>query len=158
MKLEWPRTNNLRQVCGDSTEHTLHTNSQGLSALLPSSFLQLRMSFAQFPNNTHVLGAAQSHAGDARNALEVQLLNGLAGLLLVTAVDLDGGARGVASLDFGVGAVILLDLRLDVLVGKLFDSRVGHVVCYCSCRVASKMLAIVRSLIGLGRSEAVWGS
>lgn len=80
---------------------------------------------------TYVLGAAEGHAGDARHAGEVQLLEGLASLLLVAGVD-DGGRAGgqvgLAILDVGlVAAVVLVDGgTLGLVVGKLFDSGVGH--------------------------------
>lgn len=81
---------------------------------------------------THVLWSAESDTGDARDAGQVQLLNGLARLLLVTGVDDGAGASGqvVAGLDFGVRAVviILVDGHLlgGFLLGELLDSRVGH--------------------------------
>lgn len=80
---------------------------------------------------TYVLGAAESNAGDARHAGQVQLLEGLAGLLLVAVVD-DGGRAGgqvgLAILVVGlVAAVVLVDGgTLGLVVGKLFDSGVGH--------------------------------
>lgn len=82
---------------------------------------------------THVLGAAEGNAGDARHALEVQLLNGLASLLLVAGVDYGLGASGkagVASLDIGLviaGVVEILDLGLlNLLLGELLNSGIGH--------------------------------
>lgn len=86
-------------------------------------------------NSTYVLGAAEGHAGDATDALELELLNGLASLLLVAGVDDLGRSRGTAlvtSLDLRVGAVILLvDLGavLGLLVGEFFDTGVGHICC-----------------------------
>lgn len=82
---------------------------------------------------THVLRSAEGHTGDTLDTLEVQLLDGLAGLLLVAVVDHGSRARGqagVPSLDLGVGAavvVVLLDgdlLRL--LIGKLLNAGVRH--------------------------------
>lgn len=62
----------------------------------------------------------------------MQFLDGLASLLLVAGVD-DGGRAGrEVGLLFaiGVGAAVVIvvvdDSLLDLLVGKLFDSRVGH--------------------------------
>ena len=84
---------------------------------------------------THVLRSAEGDTGDAGDALEVQLLDGLASLLLVTGVD-DGGratSATLARLDLGVGAVVILllldDGLLGLLVGKLFDTGVGHDDC-----------------------------
>jgi len=79
---------------------------------------------------THVLGAAESDAGDAGDTGEVQLLDGLAGLLLVARVDHGGragGKAGIAALDIGVVARIILDLDvLNLLLGELFNAGVGH--------------------------------
>lgn len=84
--------------------------------------------------STYVLRATESNTGNTRDAGKVQLLEGLAGLLLVTGVDYSSRTSGqVALLLLNVGliaAVVLLDggLRLGVVVGKLFDSGVGHFV------------------------------
>lgn len=81
---------------------------------------------------TYVLRSAESDTGDALDTLQVQLLDGLARLLLVAGVDYGRRAGGAAltRLDLGVGAVIVLLLLdsglLGVLVGKLFDTGVGH--------------------------------
>lgn len=83
------------------------------------------------PEKTHVLGSAKSNTGDAGDLLEVQLLNGLAGLLLIAAVDLDRRAGGaITGLELGVGAVIVVDLGLGdgLLVREFLDSGVGHIV------------------------------
>lgn len=82
---------------------------------------------------THVLGAAESDAGDAGDGLEVQLRDSLASLLLVAGVDHGLGASGkagVASLDIGLviaGVVEILDLGLlNLLLGELLNSGIGH--------------------------------
>lgn len=82
--------------------------------------------------STYVLGTAEGNAGDAVDTDQVQLLDGLASLLLVTGVD-DGGRAGREVgllLAIGVGAAVIIVLvdggLLGLLVGKLFDSRVGH--------------------------------
>lgn len=82
---------------------------------------------------THVLGPAESDAGDALDVLQAELRNGLAGLLLVARVDGNlstGGDAGVAgALVARLGAGLLIgnlgDLLLG-LVGELFDTGVGH--------------------------------
>lgn len=97
---------------------------------------------------THVLWAAEGDTGDALDAGQVQLLHGLAGLLLVARVNDGSRASGqarVTRLDFGVGAVIVLVLfNLDLLgflVGKLFDSGVGHFRKLCLiCTSAGKIV------------------
>ena len=63
----------------------------------------------------------------------MELLHGLAGLLLVAGVD-DGigasGQAGVASLDLGVGAAVIILLfdgdLLRLVIRKLFNSGVRH--------------------------------
>lgn len=89
----------------------------------------------RLPNvETYVLGAAESDSGDARDPDQVALLQqGLAGLLLVARVDYSsrtGGERSIAEL-FSIGliaGILFLDrgLGLGLVVGKLFNSRVGH--------------------------------
>lgn len=82
-------------------------------------------------NFTYVLGAAEGDAVDAGNADEVQLLEGLASLLLVAGVDYGSRASGEVGLAIlGVGlvaALLLLNGRtLSLVVGKLFNAGVGH--------------------------------
>ena len=83
--------------------------------------------------NTYVLGAAESDTVDARDADEVELLEGLAGLLLVAGVDY--GSRSsrkvgltLALLNVRLVAVLLgLSGRtLGIVVGKLFNAGVRH--------------------------------
>lgn len=88
---------------------------------------------------THVLGAAESDTSDARDTGQAQLLEGLASLLLVAVVDHGGRAGREAALnllDIGIVAAVVLDLDdlLGLLVGELFNSRVGHFCCWCGCR------------------------
>lgn len=80
---------------------------------------------------TYVLRAAEGDASDARDAGEVELLEGLAGLLLVAVVDYGSRASGKLALAdiLIIGDIVgLLDGRLleGLVVGKLFDSGVGH--------------------------------
>lgn len=103
-----------------------------LDKLLPSIHAAVPVVvLAAISPQTYVLGAAESDTGDARHAGQVQLLEGLAGFLLVAGVDNGGRASGEVSLaifDVGfVAAVVLVDGRtLGLVVGKLFDSGVGH--------------------------------
>jgi len=79
---------------------------------------------------TYVLGAAEGDTGDAGDVLQAELGNGLASLLLVTRVDGDssaGGNAGVAGL--GLGVATLLNVLGDLLIGKLFNTGVGHCEC-----------------------------
>jgi hypothetical protein len=83
--------------------------------------------------NTYVLGAAESDTVDARDADEVELLEGLASLLLVAGVDY--GSRARRKVGF---TLILLDVRLvavllglngrtlGIVIGKLFNAGVRH--------------------------------
>ena len=86
----------------------------------------------QIELHSYVLGAAESHTGDASDTGEVQLLESLAGLLLVAVMDDGGRAGGKVSLAsiLGIGiiaAVLLVDGRpLGLVVRKLFDSGVRH--------------------------------
>ncbi|KAI6775734.1 hypothetical protein HG530_002492 [Fusarium avenaceum] len=82
---------------------------------------------------THVLGSAESDTGDARNAGEVQLLKGLASLLLVAVVDYGrtSGELALADLlNLGLVAGLILVLLdrglLGLLVGKFFNAGVRH--------------------------------
>lgn len=109
---------------------------------------------------TYVLGSAEGDASDALDAGQVQLLHGLASLLLVARVNDGGrasGQAGVARLDFGIGAVIVL-LFLDgdvlgLLVGQLFDSGVGH---FCVARECVCLFAKTKK--GWSVIKAVWSS
>jgi len=82
---------------------------------------------------THVLRSSESDTGDARDAGEVQLLEGLASLLLVAVVDHSrtSGELALADLlDLGVVAGVILVLLdgglLGLLVGKFFNAGVRH--------------------------------
>lgn len=82
---------------------------------------------------THVLGSAESDTGDARDTGEVQLLEGLASLLLVAVVDHSrtSGELALADLlDLGVVAGVILVLLdgglLGLLVRKFFNAGVRH--------------------------------
>ena len=80
----------------------------------------------------YVLGSAERDTSDAGNVLQAELANGLASLLLVARVDGDSGTAGdgglVASLRLG-GAAGILNVGLgDLLIGKLFNTGVGHCV------------------------------
>ena len=82
--------------------------------------------------STYVLGAAESDTGDAGDVLQTQLANGLTGLLLVARVDGDIGATGDGGLlaRLGLGGAAILDVGLgDLLIGKLFNTGVGHCEC-----------------------------
>ena len=62
----------------------------------------------------------------------MQLLNGLAGLLLVAGVDnsLGAGRKTLAALSIGVIAGVIIDLLdvgdLGILIGELLNTGVGH--------------------------------
>lgn len=82
---------------------------------------------------TYVLGAAEGDASDARNSDQVELLESLAGLLLLAGVDNGGRASGetlaeLFSFRFVAGLILFLDrgLGLGLVVGELFNSGVGH--------------------------------
>ena len=81
---------------------------------------------------TYVLRSTQGDTGDVRDTLEVQLLDGLAGLLLIAGMDHSGraGSAALARLDLRVRAFVVLLLLdrslLRLLVGQLFNARVGH--------------------------------
>lgn len=76
---------------------------------------------------TYVLGAAESDTGDAGDVLQAELGNGLASLLLVARVDGDGGAGGNAGITgLGLGVADLLNVLGDLLIGKLFNTGIGH--------------------------------
>lgn len=77
-----------------------------------------------------VLWSAKGDTGDALNVLQAKLCNSLARLLLVSAVDSNGGACGdvgLTCLVIGVGRLVLNLLDgLLWLIGNLFDTWVGH--------------------------------
>lgn len=82
---------------------------------------------------TYVLGSSKSHSSDAGDAGEVELLNSLSCLLLVTGMN-DGsraGSTAVAYLDLGVGAVVVFMLLdrdlLRLVIGQFLDPGVGHI-------------------------------
>jgi len=78
---------------------------------------------------TYVLRAAEGDTVDAGNVLQTQLSDGLAGLLLVTGVDSDGGTSGDVGLaGLGLGVTALLDSLGDLLIGELFNAGIGHCV------------------------------
>jgi hypothetical protein len=83
------------------------------------------------PSGTYVLRSAEGDTGDARDVLQAELANGLTGLLLVAGLDADGGAGRDVGLLAGLGlgaAAGLFDVGLagDLLIGELFDTRIGH--------------------------------
>lgn len=98
---------------------------------------------------TYVLGAAEGDTGDARDVLQAELGNGLASLLLVARVDGDGSAGGNAGITgLGLGVADLLNVLGDLVIGKLFNTGIGHceyvgeskgfkgdglVICWCGC-------------------------
>lgn len=88
-------------------------------------------------HNTYVLWTSQGHTGDAWNADEAELSNGLARLLLAAVVDNSGSSRW-DSLVLGLGVgVDVDDLLLDLLIlVNLLDAWVGH-----DCGFGGKLLA-----------------
>lgn len=92
--------------------------------------------FPAFPLSklkTYVLGPAEGDTSDARNSDQVQLLESLAGLFLLAGVDNSSRASGESlaelfSFGFVAGLILFLDrgLGLGLVVGELFNSRVGH--------------------------------
>jgi hypothetical protein len=92
--------------------------------------------------------------------LEAELSDGLASLLLVARVDGDGSTTGDGSLftSFRLGAAAsVFNAGLgDVLVGKFFDSRVGHVGqsnrLYSFQRLARPRLMLMRIAAGSKQS------
>lgn len=104
---------------------------------------------------TYVLGAAEGDTGDAGDVLQAELGNGLASLLLVARVDGDssaGGDAGIAGLGLGVAA--LLNVLGDILIGKLFNTGVGH------CEYVSESVEIrkgrVSMVVWLRRFNEAW--
>lgn len=83
---------------------------------------------------TYVLGAAESNTGDARDELQAELANGLAGLLLTTGVDSDGGTGGNVGLIASLGARVrvALDVLDDVVIVDFFNAGVSH---FCGSEV-----------------------
>jgi hypothetical protein len=87
---------------------------------------------------THILRAAEGDTGDARHPSKVQLLDGLASLLLVAGVNNRGGTSGDASLAsltlrLIAGGVLVLLLDGDLLglllllLRDFLDARLSHV-------------------------------
>lgn len=79
--------------------------------------------------SAYVLGAAEGDTGDARDVLQAELGNGLAGLLLVARVDGDSSAAGDDGLVASLRLRVALDVLGDLLIGKLFNAGVGHCEC-----------------------------
>jgi hypothetical protein len=77
---------------------------------------------------TYVLGAAESDTGDARDELQAELANGLAGALLTTGVNSDGGTGGDVGLITSLGARVrvALDVLDDVVIVDFFNAGVSH--------------------------------
>ena len=84
---------------------------------------------------TYVLGAAESDTGDARDELQTELANGLAGLLLTTGVDSDGGTGRNVGLIASLGARLrgaLIDVLGDVVIVDFFNAGISH---FCDVNV-----------------------
>lgn len=78
---------------------------------------------------TYVLRAAESDTGDARDELQTELANGLAGLLLTTGVDSDGGTGGNVGLIASLRARLrgaLLDGLGDLVIVDFFNAGISH--------------------------------
>ena len=78
---------------------------------------------------TYVLGAAEGDTGDARDELQAELANGLAGLLLATGVDSDGSTGGNVGLIASLGARVrgaILDGLGDLVIVDFFNAGISH--------------------------------
>lgn len=75
---------------------------------------------------SYVLGAAEGDTGDARDVLQAELGNGLAGLLLVARVDGDSSTAGDDGLLASLRLRVALDGLGDLLIRELFNTGVGH--------------------------------
>lgn len=95
---------------------------------------------------TYVLGAAESDTGDAGNVLQAKLGNGLASLLLATGGNVDSRAGGDGGLSLGLGVAALNVGLGDLLIGKLFNTGIGH--CECVVGDLKKSELRVKELVG----------